>query len=160
MDYCKLVGYSVEGTEVESEDKYLKKLSGTIRLYAAIISSDVPPAYSSKGHPHGLDHGWAWLTHVLNLEPRPVTATILLDFLETAGSAMMRRFGGQFRKLLLLLCNDVMPKIMEVTPPESKAGVMRLKLFLEDCVKQGKIKPPDGFLSSNWYSGSSNYYRY
>ena len=156
-DYCKLVGYAVEGTDVESEDKYLKKLSGTVRLYAAIISSDIPPAFGKTSHPHGLDHAWAWLTRVLNMEPRPVTATIIFDFLEVAGHAMMKRFGGQFRKLLLVLCHEVMPKILEVTPPESKAGAMRLKLFLEDCVKQGKIKAPEGFLTSNWFMG--NYYR-
>lgn len=159
-DYCKLLGYAVEGDDVESEDKYLKKLSGSVRLYAAIMASDVPPAYTAKGHPHGLEHAWVWLTNVLNMEPRPVTATILFDFLEVAGHAMLKRFGGQFRKLLLILCNDVMPKILEVTPPESKAGATRLKLFLEECVKQGKVKPPEGFLSSNWYSGGSNYYRY
>ena len=81
-EYCKLVGYTVDGEEVESEDKYLKKLSGVIRLYAAIISSDIPPAFGNKARPHGLEHGWAWLTRVLNMEPRPVTATIVFDFLE------------------------------------------------------------------------------
>lgn len=157
VDYCKLIGYSVEGSEVESEDKFLKKLSGIIRLYAAIISSDVPAPLANRTHPLGLDHGWSWLVSVLNLEPRPVTATILFDFLEVAGHAMMKRYGKQFRKLLRILCEEVMPKILEVTPKESKAGAMRLKIFLDTCIKEGRMKQPEGYLSKSFYSNS--YYR-
>ena len=66
---------------MESEDIYLKRMSGVIRLYAAIIQT--PSMFPDKPHPHGLEHGWAWLARMLNLEPHPtITATALYDFLE------------------------------------------------------------------------------
>lgn len=152
VNYCKLVGYAVEGDEVESEDKYLKKLSGLIRLYAAIVSSEVPLLLGNRSHPLGLEHGWLWLTSVLNLEPRPVTSVILFNFLEVAGHALMKKYGKQFRKLLQLLCVEMMPKILEVTPNESKAGAMRLKIFLDTCIKEGRIRQPEGYLTSSFYN--------
>ena len=155
IDYCKLVGYHVDGEEVEAEDKYLKKLSGIVRLYAAMMQTDLPPQLGDRKHPYGLEHGWAWFTRLLNLEPRPsVTATIIFDFLEVAGHAMHKRFGKQFQKLLLILCQNVLPKILEVTPKESKAGVMRLKLFLDTCIKEGRIREPEGRLTKGWWSSS------
>lgn len=152
IDFCKLVGYAVEGEEIESEDKYLKKLSGFIRLFAAIITSDVPPPLGNRTHPLGLYHGWIWLSSVMNLEPRPATAVILYDFLEVAGHAMMKRYGKQFRKLLLLLYEQMMPKILEVTPKECEAGAMRLKIFLDTCIKEGRIRQPEGYLTKSFYN--------
>ena len=151
-DYCRLVGYKVDGDEIETEDKYLNKVSGFIRLFAAIISSDIPPQLGKKNHPFGIDNGWVWFTRLLNLEPQPtVTATIIYDFLEVAGHTMMKSYGKQFQKLLLFLCNEFMPKIINITDPKSKASAMRLKLFLDDCIKQGYIKQPEGFLAPQWW---------
>ena len=54
-----------------------------MRLYAAIISSPQLPQEHSQRHPHGLEHGWMWLAHVLNTKPHPtLTAAALGDFLE------------------------------------------------------------------------------
>ncbi|XP_057292176.1 mRNA export factor GLE1-like isoform X2 [Hydractinia symbiolongicarpus] len=153
VEYCKLVGYEVNGQEVESEDKYLKKMSGIVRLYAAILQTDVPSQLGNRNHPHGLQYGWTWFTRMLNLEPRPsVTATILFDFLEVAGHAMLKRYGKQFKKLLLILCQEYLPKIMDVTPANSKATVIRLKMFLDTCIKEGRIKEPEGRISAQWWS--------
>lgn len=157
VEYCKLVGYDVDGETVEDEDKYLSKLSGTVRLYAAMMQMDMPPQLSSRPHPFSIEHGWIWFTRLMNLEPRPsVTATMIFDFLEVAGHALMKRFGKQFQKVLLTLCRELMPKILEVTPANSKAGAMRLKMFLETCVKEGKIKPPDGMLTARWWSSTGH----
>ena len=80
----RLQGYKVsqDGT-AESEDIFLKRMSGVTRLYAAIIQT--PPLSPGKPHPHGLEHGWAWLARVLNLEPHPtLTATAIYDLLEVS----------------------------------------------------------------------------
>lgn len=153
VEYCKLVGYDVNSEgKVEDEDKYMNKLSGYVRLYAAIIQMEMPPNLAGRGHPHGLEHGWAWFTRILNLDPRPsITATLLYDFLEVAGHALMTRYGKQFKKLLLILVRDLMPKIVAVTPPQAKAGAIRLKMFLDTCIKDGKIKPPAGVLDQPWW---------
>ena len=152
-DYCKLLGYEVSGQDVESEDKYLKKLSGIVRLYAAIVQSSVPPKLAAAAHPHGIHNGWTWFARVVNLEPRPtVTATIIYDFLEVAGHALMKQYGQQFQKLLRGLCNNFVPKIEQVTPADQRGPVMRLKSFLEKCIKAGKIPEPEGYLPTRWWS--------
>ena len=81
---CRLQGYRVsEKGSVESEDIFLKRMSGVVRLYAAIIQT--PPFHSGQPHPHGPEHGWAWLARVLNMPPHPtLTATALYDFLEVS----------------------------------------------------------------------------
>ncbi len=82
--FPRLQGYKVSSSgAVESEDMYLKRMTGITRLYAAIVQT--PCLHPSKPHPHGLEHGWAWLARVLNMEPQPsITATLLYDFLEVS----------------------------------------------------------------------------
>lgn len=69
-DYYKSLGckYSEDGT-VEKQDKFLKRMSGLMRLYASITVTrqrkDV-----TKIHPHGLQHAWRWLAAVLNTGKR------------------------------------------------------------------------------------------
>ncbi|XP_029468558.1 nucleoporin GLE1 isoform X2 [Rhinatrema bivittatum] len=81
-EYQRALGYQVVDDKVEQQDNFLKRMSGMIRLYAAIIQLRWP--YGTKGaHPHGLNHGWQWLAQMLNMEPLvDVTATLLFDFLE------------------------------------------------------------------------------
>uniref|UniRef100_H3B0F2 mRNA export factor GLE1 n=1 Tax=Latimeria chalumnae TaxID=7897 RepID=H3B0F2_LATCH len=105
----KMLGYRVQDSGVEQQDNFLKRMSGMIRLYAAIIQLRWP--YGNKQgfnsisrhdcvlsetnlyskrlvkflqvHPHGLNNGWRWLAQMLNMEPlADVTATLLFDFLE------------------------------------------------------------------------------
>ena len=80
----RLQGYkqSSDG-QIESEDMFLHRMRGIVRLYAAIVTSPLPPMDQAHSHPHGLEHGWKWLARVLNMEPHPtLTAASLGDFLE------------------------------------------------------------------------------
>ncbi|XP_066911176.1 mRNA export factor GLE1-like isoform X2 [Clytia hemisphaerica] len=152
-EYYQMLGYNVDDGKVEEDDKYLNKLSGYVRLYASIIQMEMPPDLAGRGHPHGLENGWVWFTRVLNLEPvELVTATIIFDFLEVAGHAMLKRFGKQFEKLLSLVKDELMPKINAITPSHAKAGATRLKMFLDSCIKEGNIKPPEGVLTQRWWA--------
>jgi len=50
-----------------------------------------------------------------SLDPRPdISATLLYDFLEVAGSALYSHYGQQFQKLLHLICKEYFPKIKQV----------------------------------------------
>lgn len=77
-------GYKISsGGVVETEDMFLHRIRGIVRLYAAIIASPQLPMDHSLPHPHGLEHGWAWLARLLNMDPHPtLTAAALGDFLE------------------------------------------------------------------------------
>lgn len=66
-DYYKSLGckYSEDGT-VEKQDKFLKRMSGLMRLYASITVTRQRNGVT-KVHPHGLQYAWRWLAAVLNI---------------------------------------------------------------------------------------------
>ena len=150
-EYFATLGYLCSDGQVEQKDKYLKRMTGIVRLYAAIISS-LPPPRQSQPHPHGPEKGWTWLARMLNLEPRPdYTATALYEFLSIAGHALMKQYKKQFGKLLNTLVLDYVPKIEKVTAKEQSGPVSRLKIFLEKCIKDQKIPLPEGYLTPQWW---------
>ncbi|XP_076364569.1 gle1 RNA export mediator [Tachypleus tridentatus] len=150
-DYYRALGYTYTDGVVEKQDKFLKRMSGFMRLYAAILQTSPPPSCKTP-NPHGINHGWQWLAQVLNLQPRPdITATLLLDFLEFAGHAMLKAYGQQFQKLLHILCTGYFPKIKKVTPPGSSGPVSRLEAFLQKAIKSRIIQPPEGALKTDFW---------
>ncbi|XP_067270618.1 mRNA export factor GLE1 [Pseudorasbora parva] len=151
-DYQRILGYRVEDSKVEGQDSFLKRMSGMIRLYAAIIQMRWP--YNSKQgpHPHGLSHGWRWLAQILNMEPiADITATILFDFLEVCGNALMKQYRGQFWKLILLIIEEYFPRIEAVTSTGQMGSVTRLKQFLETSLRTKQISAPKSELGSAFF---------
>uniref|UniRef100_A0A3Q3X2I4 mRNA export factor GLE1 n=1 Tax=Mola mola TaxID=94237 RepID=A0A3Q3X2I4_MOLML len=151
-EYQRILGYRVDDSGVEGQDSFLKRMSGMIRLYAAIIQLKWP--YSSKqvAAPHGLNHGWRWLAQMLNMEPlADITATLLFDFLEVCGNALMKQYQGQFWKLILLLKDEYFQRIEAVTSSGQMGSVIRLKQFLETSLQSRQISPPKGQLSTMFW---------
>uniref|UniRef100_A0A8C2UE86 mRNA export factor GLE1 n=1 Tax=Coturnix japonica TaxID=93934 RepID=A0A8C2UE86_COTJA len=110
-EYQRMLGYHVQDSKMEEEDHFLKRMSGLIRLYAALIQLRWPYGNKQGAHPHGLNYGWCWLAQMLNMEPLVVvTATLLYDFLEVCGNALMKQYHVQFWKLLLLMQEDYIPR--------------------------------------------------
>ncbi|XP_061622379.1 mRNA export factor GLE1 isoform X2 [Phyllopteryx taeniolatus] len=148
-EYQRILGYRVDDSGVEGQDSFMKRMSGMIRLYAAIIQLKWP--FDSKhGLPtHGLNHGWRWLAQMLNMEPiADITATLLFDFLEVCGHALLKSYQGQFWKVLLLLKEQYLPRIEAVTSSGQMGSVSRLKLFLEKLLRERQLSPPKGELTS------------
>ncbi|XP_076784509.1 mRNA export factor GLE1 isoform X2 [Arvicanthis niloticus] len=130
-DYQRLLGYQVTDSKVEQQDNFLKRMSGMIRLYAAIIQLQWPYGNRQEAHPHGLNHGWRWLAQILNMEPlSDVTATLLFDFLEVCGNALMRQYQVQFWKMMLLIQEDYLPR----------PGCPQTQRFVSICVPSAGIK--------------------
>lgn len=74
------LGYKYIDGVVEQQDKFLKRMTGLMRLYASLLVATPPRA---SQHPHGIQHAWMWLTSTMNLDPRPdITATMIYDLLE------------------------------------------------------------------------------
>ena len=145
-EYQRILGYLFDGSEVEDHDVFLKRMSGMIRLYAAIIVS------SKHESTHSLNHGWRWLAQMLNMKPVPdITATLLFDFLEVCGNALMKEYQLQFWKLILVLKDHYLPKIEAVTIEGRMAPVIRLTEFLETSLESRHISPPKGQLSSTFW---------
>uniref|UniRef100_A0A8D0HCA2 mRNA export factor GLE1 n=1 Tax=Sphenodon punctatus TaxID=8508 RepID=A0A8D0HCA2_SPHPU len=110
-EYQRMLGYQVKDSKVEPQDNFLKRMSGMIRLYAAVIQLQWPSGNKQGAHPHGLSHAWRWLAQMLNMEPlADVTATLLFDFLEVCGNAMMKQYQMQFWKMMLLIREEYLPR--------------------------------------------------
>ncbi|XP_038869257.1 nucleoporin GLE1 isoform X2 [Salvelinus namaycush] len=151
-EYQKILGYRVEDGGVEAQDSFLKRMSGMIRLYAAIIQLRWPNGSKQGPAPHGLNNGWRWLAQMLNMEPlADVTATLLFDFLEVCGNALMTQYQVQFWKLILLIQEEYLPRIEAVTSQGQAGSVTRLKQFLESSLRSRQIPPPKGQLSSHFW---------
>jgi len=144
-DYYIALGYKYEGEEVEKQDKYLKRMSGVARLYAALSVAHLPKSSPTTLHPHSVQVLWQWLASMCNIKPHTdVSATLLLQVLEVAGSALQARYGKQFFKMLKLLHVQYLP-LMETVKSES-GPTARLDQFLNMAIKQGTIAEPDGLL--------------
>ncbi|KAL0272407.1 UNVERIFIED_CONTAM: hypothetical protein PYX00_005386 [Menopon gallinae] len=150
-DYHKSLGYHyTDGGEVEKQDSFLKRMSGIMRLYAAVLISKV--RQPGKRNPLGVSEGWRWMSALLNLEPRPdICATLLHDFLEVAGNEMFKAYGAQFKKLLAYICQIYFPKLEKITPSSSGGPLMRLEQFLQKIMKNESIPPPEGLLPPNFW---------
>ncbi|XP_040011955.1 nucleoporin GLE1 [Xiphias gladius] len=148
-EYQRILGYRVDDAGVEGQDSFLKRMSGMIRLYAAMIQMRWPYGSKQGSVPHGLNQGWRWLAQMLNMEPlADITATLLFDFLEVCGNALMKQYQSQFWKLILLLKEEYFPRIEAVTSSGQMGSVIRLKQFLETSLQSRQISPPKGQLSS------------
>jgi nucleoporin GLE1 len=69
-DYFRLIGYQEEDGKLESTEAYLVHVVAYVKLYAAMIQTDIKGVW----HPHGLAEGWKWLAMFLNTLPA-TTAT-------------------------------------------------------------------------------------
>uniref|UniRef100_A0AAA9RWR5 mRNA export factor GLE1 n=1 Tax=Bos taurus TaxID=9913 RepID=A0AAA9RWR5_BOVIN len=151
-DYQRMLGYQVKDSKVEQQDNFLKRMSGMIRLYAAIIQLRWPYGNRQETHPHGLNHGWRWLAQILNMEPlSDVTATLLFDFLEVCGNALMKQYQVQFWKMILLIKEDYFPRIEAITSSGQMGSFIRLKQFLEKCLQHREVPVPKGFLTASFW---------
>ncbi|KAL0102252.1 hypothetical protein PUN28_018650 [Cardiocondyla obscurior] len=153
-DYYKSLGfkYSEDGI-VEEHDKFLKRMSGLMRLYASITVTKQWRYFGNKDHPHGLQYAWRWLAAVLNIEPRgdicDLCATLILDMLEVAGNKLWAAYPKQFYKLLILLMEQYYPRMRSVA--SSNGGPFsRLEDFLNDTLRTGTIRPPNGMFPPNF----------
>ncbi|XP_076281180.1 gle1 RNA export mediator [Lasioglossum baleicum] len=153
-DYYKSMGYKyAEDGTVEKQDKFLKRMSGLMRLYASITITSQRKGVN-KTNPHGLQYAWRWLAAVLNIEPRTeivdLCATLLLDMLEVAGNALWTAYPRQFQKLLILLSDEYYSR-MQAIGCVGGGPVVRFQEFLKNCLTKGFIPQPDGQLSSNFW---------
>ncbi|KFQ29517.1 Nucleoporin GLE1 [Mesitornis unicolor] len=153
MEECqRMLGYKVKDSKMEEQDQFLKRMSGLIRLYAAIIQLRWPYGSKQGTHPHGLNHGWRWLAQMLNMEPlADVTATLLFGFLEVCGNALMKQYQVQFWKMMLLIREDYVPRIEAITQPGQEGALLRFKHFVEECLQKKEIPVPKGTLQSSFW---------
>ncbi|PKA61280.1 hypothetical protein AXF42_Ash006177 [Apostasia shenzhenica] len=127
-DYWIMVGYREEDGKIESTSDFLNRVESCVKLYAAMIQTEI----DGVEHPHGLKEGWAWLAMFLNhLPANRATAVALEAFLKMAGFALLRRYKSQFMKVLNLISKRFLPALKQ----RGKAVhdiVAKLEQYLDD----------------------------
>lgn len=86
--------------------------------------------------------GWTWLATILNLPPRPITAYLLVAFLEQASYTFYRKYGVHFEKMIKL----ILEKYIVLIPNSSIASRTRLEILCKEILASGQklIKEPAG----------------
>jgi nucleoporin GLE1 len=137
-DYYRLIGYQEENGQLESTESYLTYVVAYVKLYAAMIQTEI------KGvrHPHGLAEGWKWLAMFLNALPATTaTACALHAFLKMAGFALHKKYGSQFLKILDVISRCFLPALKDQGNKMQSEAVNNLQNYLNDKIY---LQEPEG----------------
>ncbi|KAK2636620.1 hypothetical protein Ddye_031412 [Dipteronia dyeriana] len=127
--YYKTIGYQEEDGKIESHKDYLRRLESYMRLYAALVQTEIPGLQNA----HGLKEGWAWLARFLNALPANMyTATALNAFLQMAGYALYRKFKSQFGKMLNIITDNFLNALRAREDQELKPVIAEIQCYIED----------------------------
>lgn len=146
-EYYKSLCYNYTNGDVEKQDKYVKRMTGIIRLFAAIIVTE-----TKSGKALGIGQAWMLIAATVNLVPQfDVTAVFLHEMLVITGYYLKKAYGRQFIKMLRYIDSNYMKKIDEVTPIGCGGPVQRLKTFISKVIEAGYIEKPHGILPYHFW---------
>uniref|UniRef100_A0A2P2ILJ1 mRNA export factor GLE1 n=2 Tax=Rhizophora mucronata TaxID=61149 RepID=A0A2P2ILJ1_RHIMU len=136
--YQKAIGYREDDGKIESTTDYLKRLASYMKLYGALVQTEVQGVENI----HGPNEGWAWLARFLNTLPANMfTAVALNAFLQTAGFVLFKKYRSQFRKLLNIISNDFLKALRERRDPEMNPIIVEIQSYIED---NEYLREPEG----------------
>ncbi|KAL6634661.1 hypothetical protein ACP70R_027332 [Stipagrostis hirtigluma subsp. patula] len=137
-DYYRLIGYQEENGQLESTESYLTYVVAYVKLYAAMIQTEI----KGTRHPHGLAEGWKWLAMFLNALPATTaTAYALHAFLKMAGYALHKKYGSQFMKILDVISRCFLPALKDQGNRIQSEAVNNLQNYLNDKIY---LEEPEG----------------
>lgn len=146
-EYYKSLGYNYTDGVVEKQDKYVKRMTGIIRLFASIIVTE-----TKHGKALGIGQAWMLIAATVNLNPQfDITAVLLHEMLVITGYYLKQAYGQQFIKMLRYINNNYMKKIDEVTPVGCGGPVQRLKTFISKVIQVGHVDKPKGIIPYNFW---------
>ncbi|KAK3026051.1 hypothetical protein RJ639_042543 [Escallonia herrerae] len=158
--YYKAIGYQEEDGKMESPNSYVARLSSYMKLYGALVQTEVEGVQNY----HGIKEGWAWLARFLNILPANLyTANALQAFLEMAGFALHRRYKSQFRKLLNIIscdfCNALRAASRERGDSRLNKVITGIQSYIESnqFLNEPKGRLLQGSLLSHQFVPESNY---
>lgn len=141
-DFYKSLGYNYTNGVVEKHDKYVKRMTGIIRLFAAIIVTE-----TKSGKALGIGQAWMLIAATVNLVPQlDITAILLHEMLVITGYNLNQAYKKQFIKMLQYIDFNYMRKIDEITPIGCGGPVQRLKTFISKAIQVGYIEKPKGII--------------
>ncbi|XP_019417023.1 PREDICTED: protein GLE1 isoform X1 [Lupinus angustifolius] len=148
--YFRTIGYKEDDGKMESTDDYLKRLESYMKVYGALVQTEIQNVQNL----HGLQEGWAWLARFLNALPaNQYTAVSLNAFLQMAGFALFRKYKSQFVKLLKVISENFLVDLKARNVPELTRTVVEIQTYIED---KKFLKEPEGrSLQSNLLSNQA-----
>ncbi|KAL0364243.1 UNVERIFIED_CONTAM: protein GLE1 [Sesamum angustifolium] len=153
--YFKAIGYEEENGKIESIDDYVERLSCYMKLYGAIVQTEV----GGFQNLHGLREGWAWLARFLNSLPANLyTAVALHSFLEMAGFTLYRRYRNQFEKLLHIIARDFLNALKEGGSESWSAKLSKVKMSIRDYIESNQFKKEPKGLQLRGHLESNDFY--
>lgn len=136
--YWKAIGYREDDGKIESTKDYLKRLESYMKMYGALVQTEV----AGGPNVHGLKEGWAWLARFLNALPANIyTAVALNAFLQMAGFSLFRKYKSQFVKLLSIISENFVNALKAQEDPELRPVTAEIQSYLED---KKFLKEPEG----------------
>ncbi|XP_022891424.1 protein GLE1-like isoform X1 [Olea europaea var. sylvestris] len=152
--YYKVIGYEEKDGKIDSTDSYVERLTSYMKLYGALVQTEV----NGFQNLHGLREGWAWLARFLNaLRANLYTAVALQSFLEMAGFALYRRYRTQFEKLLNIIARDFLNSLKE-GDPELNAKLNKVIVNIRHYMESKKFKEEPDELQLKSHLDSSSYF--
>lgn len=122
----------------DGDDKnlYIQRMCGYIALLAGIVQDERP------NNPINASFGWTWLATMVNLKPTFITPSILHKFLLVAGQTLHKVYGPQFKKLLLVIQDQLTPTF---PPNVQQSAKYNLKRYISGYLKNGAPEVPEGY---------------
>ncbi|XP_061367410.1 mRNA export factor GLE1-like [Gastrolobium bilobum] len=151
--YFRSIGYREDDGKMESTKNYLERLESYMKVYGALVQTEIPNVQNL----HGMQEGWAWLARFLNALPaNQYTAVSLNAFLQMAGFALYRRYKSQFLKMLKVIYENFLVQLKSRQVPELTRTVVEIQSYIED--KKFLQEPEGKSLQSNLLSNASVHY--
>lgn len=146
-EHYKSLGYIYADGVVENQDKYVIRMTGIIRLFAAIIVTE-----TKSGKALGIGQAWMIIATTVNIVPQlDITAILLHEMLIITGYHLRKAYSKQFIKMVHYINTDYMIKIDQVTPMGCGGPVQRLKTFISKVIELGYIDKPKGILPYDFW---------
>ncbi|KAK6160293.1 hypothetical protein DH2020_003674 [Rehmannia glutinosa] len=153
--YFKAIGYEEDNGKIESIDDYVGRLSCYMKLYGALVQTEV----GGFQNLHGLTEGWAWLARFLNALPANLyTAVALHSFLEMAGFALYRRYRNQFEKLLRIVAHDFLNALKEGGSESWSTKLSKVKMSIRNYIESNQFKKEPEGLQLRGHLESNDFY--
>lgn len=128
IEFYKAMAFRVDsGHKVESEEDYVNRLQGYVRLYAALLQTDVSPELSQGT----IGQAWSYLAWLLNNIPACRYSACALDsFLSVAGFRLFGAFRKQFEKMMMYVSTYFLKELLDVRDPDASAVATRLESYI------------------------------
>jgi len=128
-DAMKKMGYKrTEDSKWEEQSRYIERQSGILAVYAAMTTHQLSPraVAGTELTPYGLANAWRWVARCLNhVAGGEIEVAMMATFLEVANQAILRVYGRQAVKLVMVALGEEWSRQVERGPAKGRLEIMK-----------------------------------